>query len=43
VSDFWRAVRELAAMRRAIPEERRAMSGVREWVRQDVLRRAVGE
>lgn len=34
---FWRAVRELAELREQIPEERRAMSGVRDAVRRDVL------
>ena len=33
---FWQSVRELAAMRGHIPEERREMSGVRDAVRQDV-------
>lgn len=33
---FWQSVRELAAMRGNIPEERREMSGVRDAVRQDV-------
>lgn len=37
MSEFWRAVRELAAMRKWIPEERRALSGVREALRCDVL------
>jgi hypothetical protein len=33
---FWQSVRELAAMRVHIPEERRAMSGVRDAVRRDL-------
>jgi hypothetical protein len=33
---FWQSVRELAAMRGHIPEERREMSGVRDAVRLDV-------
>ena len=33
---FWQSVRELAAMRAHIPEERREMSGVRDAVRLDV-------
>lgn len=37
VTDFWTAVQELAAMRRFVPKERRAMSGVRQAVRLDLL------
>jgi len=33
---FWQSVRELAAMRGHIPEERREMSGVRDAIRSDV-------
>lgn len=33
---FWQSVSELAAMRGRIPQERRAMSGVRDAVRHDV-------
>lgn len=35
-TSFWQSVRELAAMRDHIPEERREMSGVRDAVRLDV-------
>lgn len=35
-SPFWQSVSELAAMRAHIPEERRALSGVRHAVRLDV-------
>ena len=31
---FWRSVRELAAMRSAIPEERRELSLVRQWFKE---------
>ncbi len=37
---FWQSVRELAEMRSQIPEERRAMSGVREAVCRDGLPRS---
>jgi hypothetical protein len=33
VTPFWKSVRELAAMRKFIPRERRAMSAVREVFR----------
>ena len=32
--DFWQSVRDLAAMRAQIPEERRRMSAVRMWLRE---------
>lgn len=32
--DFWTSVRELAAMRAQIPEERRAMSAIRMLLRE---------
>ena len=34
--NFWQSVSELAAMRQHIPEERRALSGVRHALRLDV-------
>jgi hypothetical protein len=36
VKNFWQSVSELAAMRQHIPEERRALSGVRHALRLDV-------
>lgn len=36
-SAFWTSVRELAALRKTIPEERRALSGVRRAMAEDVL------
>lgn len=38
---FWQSVRELAAMRDRIPEERRVMSGVLHAIRHDVLPESV--
>jgi hypothetical protein len=35
-NSFWQSVSELAAMRAQIPEERRALSGVRHALRRDV-------
>jgi len=35
-SDFWRAVRELAAMREHIPDERRRGGNVYQWLREKV-------
>lgn len=35
-SSFWQSVSKLAAMRAQIPEERRALAGVRHWLRHDL-------
>lgn len=35
---FWESVRELAAMRDQIPAERRQLSGVRMWMREEDAR-----